>query len=95
MLGSLREQYQRVMMPIGRALARTGITPNMITGLTVLVALVSAWYFAMGDLLIGFVFMVLTVVMDMFDGAVVGSPVRAPEILRGTDHIARAIAKKP
>jgi CDP-diacylglycerol--glycerol-3-phosphate 3-phosphatidyltransferase/archaetidylinositol phosphate synthase len=58
------------MMPVGRSLAKTGITPNMITGLTVLVALVSAWFFAMGDLVIGFLFMILTVVMDMFDGAV-------------------------
>jgi CDP-diacylglycerol--glycerol-3-phosphate 3-phosphatidyltransferase/archaetidylinositol phosphate synthase len=58
------------MMPIGKAIARTGITPNMITGLTVLVALVSAWFFAVGDLLVGLLFMILTVVMDMFDGAV-------------------------
>ncbi len=70
MLGSLRERYQRAMMPVGKALARTGITPNMITGLTVLVAMVSAWFFALGDLLVGFLFMILTVVMDMFDGAV-------------------------
>jgi phosphatidylglycerophosphate synthase len=70
MLGSLREQYQKAMMPVGKAIARTGITPNMITGLTVLVALVSAWFFAMGDLIIGFFVMILTVVMDMFDGAV-------------------------
>lgn len=58
------------MMPVGKALARTGITPNMITGLTVLVALVSAWFFAMGDLLVGLLVMILTVVLDMFDGAV-------------------------
>jgi len=58
------------MMPVGKALARTGITPNMITGLTVVVALVSAWFFAIGDLIIGLLFMILTVVMDMFDGAV-------------------------
>ncbi|MFX1482668.1 MAG: CDP-alcohol phosphatidyltransferase family protein [Promethearchaeota archaeon] len=70
MLGSLREQYQRAMMPVGRALAKTGITPNQITGLTVLVAFVSAWFFALGDLVTGFLFMILTVVMDMFDGAV-------------------------
>jgi len=70
MLGSLRERYQRVMMPVGKTIARTGITPNMITGLTVLVALVSAWFFVLGELFIGFLFMILTVVMDMFDGAV-------------------------
>ena len=57
-------------MPVGKALARTGITPNMITGLTVIVALGSAFFFALGNLLIGLLFMILTVVLDMFDGAV-------------------------
>lgn len=70
MLGSLRERYQHAMMPVGKALARTGITPNMITGLTLIVALVSAWIFYQGDLLLGLLVMILTVVMDMFDGAV-------------------------
>lgn len=58
------------MMPVGRLLARTGITPNVITGLTVLVALVSAYFFFLGDLIGGFLLMVLTVIMDMLDGAV-------------------------
>jgi len=58
------------MMPVGRVLARTGLTPNTITGLTVLVALVSAYFFFLGDLMVGFLLMLLTVVMDMFDGAV-------------------------
>ncbi len=70
MLGKLRERYQKVMMPVGRALAKTGITPNIITGLTLLVALVSAYFFFLGDLIVGFLLMLLTVVMDMFDGAV-------------------------
>ncbi len=70
MLGKLRERYQKVMMPVGRVLASTGITPNIITGLTVLVALISAYFFFLGDLIVGFVLMLLTVVMDMFDGAV-------------------------
>ncbi|MFW9957279.1 MAG: CDP-alcohol phosphatidyltransferase family protein [Candidatus Odinarchaeota archaeon] len=70
MLGSLRERYQRAMMPVGRVLAKTGITPNMITGLTLLVALVSAWFFIIGEIITGLLVMILTVVMDMFDGAV-------------------------
>jgi CDP-diacylglycerol--glycerol-3-phosphate 3-phosphatidyltransferase/archaetidylinositol phosphate synthase len=70
MLGKLRERYQKAMMPVGRLLARTGITPNMITGLTLLVAFVSAYFFFLGDLILGFLLMLLTVVMDMFDGAV-------------------------
>ncbi|MGY5881114.1 MAG: CDP-alcohol phosphatidyltransferase family protein [Candidatus Thorarchaeota archaeon] len=70
MLGSLRESYQRVMMPVGAAIAKTGITPNMITMLTVLVAMITAWIFYTGDLLLGLAFLIFTVVLDMFDGAV-------------------------
>ncbi|MFW9962614.1 MAG: CDP-alcohol phosphatidyltransferase family protein [Candidatus Sifarchaeia archaeon] len=86
MLGSLRERYQRAMMPVGKALARTGITPNMITGLTVVVALVSAWFFAIGDLIIGLLFMILTVVMDMFDGAVARAAGLASKFGATFDH---------
>ncbi len=57
-------------MPIGRVLARTGITPNMITVLTLFVALIAAYFFYLGDLLVGLSIMILTIVMDMFDGAV-------------------------
>ncbi len=57
-------------MPVGRALARTGLTPNAITGLTLMVAMASAYFFYSGALLLGFLVMLLTVVMDMFDGAV-------------------------
>lgn len=74
------------MMPVGKAIAKTGITPNMITGLTVLVALVSAWFFAMGDLIIGFLFMLLTVVMDMFDGAVARAAGLASKFGATFDH---------
>jgi CDP-diacylglycerol--glycerol-3-phosphate 3-phosphatidyltransferase/archaetidylinositol phosphate synthase len=69
-LGSLRERYQRVMMPVGRVIAKTGITPNMITGLTLIIALITAWIFYQGHLLLGLMVLVLTVVLDMFDGAV-------------------------
>ncbi|MFW9974244.1 MAG: CDP-alcohol phosphatidyltransferase family protein [Candidatus Thorarchaeota archaeon] len=86
MLGSLRERYQRAMMPVGKALARTGITPNMITGLTVLVALVSAWFFASGDLIIGLSFMILTIIMDMFDGAVARAAGLASKFGATFDH---------
>jgi phosphatidylglycerophosphate synthase len=70
MLGRLRERYQRAMMPFGRALARTGITPNRITALSLLVAFFSAYFFYLGELLIGLAIMLLAVFMDMLDGAV-------------------------
>ena len=74
------------MTPVGKAIARTGITPNMITGLTVVVALVSAWFFALGDLIIGLLFLILTVVMDMFDGAVARAAGLATKFGATFDH---------
>lgn len=86
MLGVLRERYQKVMKPIGSAIARTGITPNMITGLTVIVAMISTVFFAMGDLLTGLGFMILTVVLDMFDGAVARAANLATKFGATFDH---------
>ena len=74
------------MAPVGKAIARTGITPNMITGLTVLVALVSAWFFVIGDLMVGLLFMILTVVLDMFDGAVARAANLATKFGATFDH---------
>ena len=86
MLGRLREKYQNAMMPVGRALARTGITPNQITILTLVVAMVSAYFFYLGDLLIGFAIMVFTVVLDMFDGAVARAANLASKFGATLDH---------
>ncbi|MGY5871144.1 MAG: CDP-alcohol phosphatidyltransferase family protein [Candidatus Thorarchaeota archaeon] len=86
MLGSLRERYQRLMMPVGAAIAKTGITPNMITMLTVLVALITAWIFYTGDLLLGLAFLIFTVVLDMFDGAVARAAGLASKFGATFDH---------
>ncbi len=74
------------MMPVGRVLAKTGITPNMITGLTLIVAMFSCYFFAIGDLLLGLVVMILTVVMDMFDGAVARAANLASKFGATFDH---------
>ncbi|MHA1577896.1 MAG: CDP-alcohol phosphatidyltransferase family protein [Candidatus Thorarchaeota archaeon] len=86
MLGVLRERYQKVMKPIGSAIAKTGITPNMITGLTVIVAMISTVFFVLGDLLTGLGFMILTVVLDMFDGAVARAANLATKFGATFDH---------
>jgi len=74
------------MMPVGAAIAKTGITPNMITGLTVLVALITAWIFYTGDLLLGLAFLIFTVVLDMFDGAVARAAGLASKFGATFDH---------
>jgi CDP-diacylglycerol--glycerol-3-phosphate 3-phosphatidyltransferase/archaetidylinositol phosphate synthase len=74
------------MMPVGAALAKTGITPNMITMLTVFVALITAWIFYSGDLLLGLAFLIFTVVLDMFDGAVARAAGLASKFGATFDH---------
>jgi len=87
MLGSLRERYQRAMMPVGRVIAKTGITPNMITGFTLIIALITAWIFYQGYLLLGLVFLILTVVLDMFDGAVARAAGLSSKFGATFDHV--------
>jgi len=74
------------MMPFGRALARTGVTPNRITALSLLVAFFSAYYFYIGELLLGLAIMLLAVFMDMLDGAVARAANMASKFGATFDH---------
>lgn len=73
-------------MPFGRALARTGITPNRITALSLLVAFFSAYFFYLGELLVGLAIMLLAVFMDMLDGAVARAANMASKFGATFDH---------
>lgn len=71
MLNLLRPALSRVITPVGRALARTGITPNAITVIGTLGVVAGAlgcypqgWFFWGSVVITVFVF------FDMFDGAV-------------------------
>ncbi|MEM2142702.1 MAG: CDP-alcohol phosphatidyltransferase family protein [Candidatus Thorarchaeota archaeon] len=86
MLGRFREKYQRTMLPVGRALARTGITPNVITVLSLVVASLTAIVFFLGNLLLGLALMLLTVFMDMLDGAVARASGLASKFGATLDH---------
>jgi CDP-diacylglycerol--glycerol-3-phosphate 3-phosphatidyltransferase len=61
---------QRVVLPVGGAIGRAGITPNMITVLGFLVTIVAAILIAQGRLLLGGVVLIAGSVTDMLDGAV-------------------------
>ncbi len=52
-----------------RPMARLGITPNMLTGIGLLLSLVTAVVIAQGFLFIGGLLVLLAGVFDMFDGA--------------------------
>ncbi len=73
-------------MPIGRILAKTGLTPNMITTLTLVVALVTAYVFYLGDIIVGFLLMLFTILLDMFDGAIARAAGLASKFGATYDH---------
>ncbi len=71
MLNALRPVLDRVLIPIGRALARTGVTPNQITVVgTVGFSCGALSLFPTGHLFAGTMVCTAFVLTDMLDGAV-------------------------
>jgi CDP-diacylglycerol--glycerol-3-phosphate 3-phosphatidyltransferase len=71
MLNLLRPALSRVLTPVGRALARTGVTPNAITVVgTIGVVGGALGFYPRGELFWGTVVITIFVLFDMLDGAV-------------------------
>src|SRR5690625_3254509 len=71
MLRHLRPLFGRLLLPLGRLLARLGVTPTMITLLGALGVVASALFFyPRGQLYVGSVFITVFALLDMLDGAV-------------------------
>ena len=58
------------MKPVGGALKRTGVSPDHLTGLGLLLALPAAWAIATGRLGLGLGLLIASAVPDLLDGAV-------------------------
>jgi CDP-diacylglycerol--glycerol-3-phosphate 3-phosphatidyltransferase len=61
---------QRVVLPIGGAIGRAGVTPNMITVLGFIVTIAAAVAIARGHFLLGGFILIAGSISDMLDGAV-------------------------
>ena len=59
-----------VTRPVGRGLARSRLSPNVLTTLGLLLTAVAAWLVATGELVLGGWLLVAGGLMDTFDGAV-------------------------
>ncbi|WP_119732123.1 phosphatidylinositol phosphate synthase [Thermomonospora amylolytica] len=71
MLNKLRPALGRVLTPIGQAVARTGVSPNMITVIgTVGVVAGALGLYPLGEFFWGTVVITAFVLFDMLDGAV-------------------------
>ncbi|GAA4948365.1 CDP-alcohol phosphatidyltransferase family protein [Streptomonospora halophila] len=71
MLRYLRPLFSRLLLPVGRLLARLGVTPSMVTFVGALGVVVSALvFYPLGELFAGSAVITGFVLLDMLDGAV-------------------------
>ena len=67
MLNNLRPLLTRILEPVAK---RLNINPNIVTVISPFIALISAYFFATGNLVLGAIFILLSGFLDVVDGAV-------------------------
>lgn len=87
MLGKLRAQYEKMVAPAGATFAKLGITPNMMTAASVATATVSAYFYASHRPIGGALLIILTGVLDMFDGAIARATRTTSRFGATLDHV--------
>ena len=87
MLGRLREKYEEIILPLGKAIGRLGLSPNSFSLLSVVVAGLAGWYFYNRNLPLGVLFVVLSGMLDMIDGAVARATGKASSFGTVLDHV--------
>jgi archaetidylinositol phosphate synthase len=65
-----RQWYEEHTLEIGRTVARTELTPNQLTLLSLIPAVVSAYFFSLQRELVGGLFLVIALAFDVLDGSV-------------------------
>jgi CDP-diacylglycerol--glycerol-3-phosphate 3-phosphatidyltransferase/archaetidylinositol phosphate synthase len=87
MLGKLREKYQIFMTPFGKILARTGLTPNIITVISLLTSFFSYFAYYNKRPIVGVILIIITGIVDMFDGAVARAIQKTSRFGATLDHV--------
>jgi CDP-diacylglycerol--glycerol-3-phosphate 3-phosphatidyltransferase len=67
--GRFRRGVDRITTPVAGALHRTGISPDLVTVLGLVVAIPAAWAIAVGYLGLGLALLICSAVPDLLDGA--------------------------
>jgi CDP-diacylglycerol--glycerol-3-phosphate 3-phosphatidyltransferase len=70
LVGEFRKQVDNWVTPVGRSAKRAGISADVVTALGVLMAVACAVSIGLGNLPLGLLFLVLTGVPDLLDGAI-------------------------
>jgi len=64
-----RAAVDRVVSPAGKALRRTGLSPDQLTATGILLSVPAAWAIATGHLIIGTLVLIGSALPDLFDGS--------------------------
>jgi CDP-diacylglycerol--glycerol-3-phosphate 3-phosphatidyltransferase/archaetidylinositol phosphate synthase len=87
MLGKLREKYQKIIAPLGKTLAQVGFSPNSMTLTSLVVAGASAYTYTLQTPVIAALLVILTGIIDMFDGAIARTTGRVTKFGATFDHV--------
>jgi len=85
-LTKIRDWYEKTFIPLGKILAKTGLSPNQITVLSVLIGLFQIYFFWKNELLLGFLFFILAAFMDILDGSLARATNRVSRFGQLLDH---------
>ena len=72
-----RTAVDRAVRPAGRALRRTGLSPDHLTATGILLSIPAAWAIATGRLVLGLVVLIGSALPDLFDGSLAKASGRA------------------
>ncbi|GEM_PF-109978 len=72
-----RSAVDRVASPVGRALRRTGLSPDHLTATGIVLSLPAAWAIGTGRLVLGLLLLVASALPDLFDGSLAKATGRA------------------
>ncbi len=87
LLGRFREKYEEAMLPIGQFLGKLRFSPNIISIFSLFASALSCWFFYSKTLVLGALFIVLTGIIDMFDGAVARATGKTTKFGAVMDHV--------
>jgi CDP-diacylglycerol--glycerol-3-phosphate 3-phosphatidyltransferase/archaetidylinositol phosphate synthase len=93
MLGKLRAQYEKLVTPAGSSFAKLGITPNMMTAASIAAAAVAAYMYGSQRPIFGAILVILTGILDMFDGAIARATGKTSRFGATLDHVADRYAE--
>ncbi len=69
MIGKYREKIEKYFEPLMPLLTRFGITPNILTGLTLVFGLIACYYYAIDSEVIGGIMLFISASLDVIDGS--------------------------